>query len=196
MENKVSELTEEQLVARSKESEECIEELLSRYKQTIQAIARRYFLSNGDVEDLIQEGNLGLVKAVKSYNGSVPFKNYAYICINSMMLTAIKKSQNKKNMPLANYISLSGSESDDVDKNAIMLDESFDPEQTYINTEDKNELIEKIKNSLSKMEYEILVLYLEGCSYIEIAKKTGKNNKSIDNAIQRIKNKVRVITEK
>ncbi len=192
-----SAMSDEELLAackNGKENEEALGVLLMRYKHTVNMVARAYFLSGGDTDDLLQEGMIGVFKAISTYNGKSSFKNYAYKCIKTTILSAVKKSGRLKNKPLYNYISLSSEEGDD-DKNAFLSDDSFDPEEKYINDEAEKELKARIKESLSELEYKILNLYLAGYSYREIAEKTDKSVKSVDNAVQRIRKKILRATE-
>lgn len=177
------------LLAQSKDAD-AMEVLILRYRQMVSSVARSYFLTDGDVEDLIQVGQIGVFKAITTYNGKVDFKYYVFKCIKNAVLTAIKKSQTDKNKALSNYVSLSGFVDGDNDKNPLLIDAQFDPEETLINTETEQELKDKFAQYLSKYEYEILTYYLQGYTYNEISEKLNKKSKSIDNALQRIKNKL------
>ncbi len=185
-----SKFTDEELAFLAKTDELALEKLMEKYKPMINAQARSYFLNNGDVDDLVQEGMIGVFKAITSFNGKSSFKTYVYTCIRSSIITAVKKSNRIKHKPLNNYISLSGSEGDDADKNLLLSDKNFDPEKNYIEMESEKELKKAIEESLSTFEHEILILYLQGFSYSDISKKTGKREKSIDNALQRIRKKL------
>ena len=176
--------------AENEESEAALEELLKRYKSAVNSIARGYFLSGGDTDDLLQEGMIGVFKAIASYNGAAAFKPYAYKCIKTGILSAIKKSNRNKNKPLNNFISLSAELGDDADKRELMRGEEIDPEEAYINKEAEKELIAEIKSALSELEYRVLLLYLQGFSYDDIAARTKKNVKSVDNTVQRIRKKI------
>ncbi len=182
-------LTDEELVALAKENHDAMELIIERYKYVVRAISRSFYLSGGDNEDLLQEGMIGLVKAVNSFNGKASFKSYVYICVKSSIISAVKNSSCLKHNPLNNYISLSGFDGAD-DKNEIMIDSCADPERMFIDGETALELKEKIKNILSSYEYKILTIYLQGYSYEEIALSVGKSVKSIDNALQRIRRKI------
>ncbi len=186
-------LTDEELVALSKSNApNAIDELFERYKRIVLAVARSYFLSGGDTEDLVQEGLVAVFKAINTYNGKASFKSYAYLCIKSRILTVIKSSNTNKNQPLKNYVSLSGVEDGDLDKSKIVMGTSPNPEDKYIDDETVCELKQKISTKLSGYELKILKLYLEGYSQKEISEKVGKKEKSVDNALQRIKRKVLV----
>lgn len=187
-------LTDEELVnlARSNEKDTvALEKIINKYKHAVNSVARSYFLNSGDSDDLIQEGMIGLFKAINTYDGSKSsFSNYVYLCIKSSIISAIKKSNAFKNVPLNNYVSIYGLNEDADDKNSAISDLSFDPEETFINRETANELKVCIKNVLSSLEFKILVLYLEGYTYAEIGERVNKPLKSIDNAIQRIRKKI------
>ncbi len=181
--------TDEELVALAQKNDaEAIETLIERYKGAVKALTRSFYLSGGDSEDLIQEGMVGIFKAIATYNGKSSFKNYVFACVKNNVLSAVKKDGSNKNLPLRNYISLSdGGETDKAD---IVISGGPDPETDYINRESEKELKISIKNMLSDMEYKILTLYLQGFSYSEIGAAIGKTSKSADNAIQRIRKKV------
>ena len=184
-------LTDEQLVELARANNtSAIDELFNRYKYIVSSIAHSYFLSGGDTEDLLQEGMLASFKAINTFNGKSSFKSYLYLCVKNRILTVIKSSNRFKNQPLNNYISLSGVVDGDLDKSEIIIDTDFSPEEKYINIESATELVAKIKDALSEYEYDILTLYLKGYSQKEISEKTNKKDKSVDNALQRIKKKI------
>jgi len=178
-------LSDEQLVELYKQGDQsAFEEIHGRYKQIIKSASRSFFLAGGDYDDVMQEGFLGLLKAVNTFNGKSSFKNYAYLCIRSKIFSAIKSAQSTKNKPLNGAISLYGS-SVELDK---LLHE--DPEAAYIADERVNETVARINSKLSKMEIIVFSGYMQGLSYTEIGKRMGKDAKSIDNALQRIKKKI------
>lgn len=185
-------LSDERLVELSKEGDKkATETLILRYKNLVKAVSRSYFLADGDTEDLLQEGDIGLFKAIECFNGNSSFKSFAYLCVKSAVLTAIKRANSNKHKPLNNYISLSGIDGGDFDKSEIVIDTGFNPETGYINKESAEELTGKIKDNLSNFEYKILTKYLQGYSYVEIGEQLNKPLKSIDNALQRIRKKLR-----
>ncbi len=189
----IKNLSDEKLVAFAQiKDENAIDELFDRYKYIASAVAHAYFLNGGDSEDLLQEGLFAVFKAITSFNGKSSFKTYVYTCVKNRIFNLIKSSNRYKNLPLNNYLSLSGSIDcdNDADKTEIIVDKHFGPEEIYINTEAENELKSIIDKVLSKLEHEILVCYLKGYSYREISDKMGKKEKSIDNAIQRIRKKI------
>lgn len=186
-------LSDEQLVELVQNNDaKAIDVLVERYKRTVASITRSYFLIGGDKEDLLQEGMIALYSAMNSFNGQASFKNYVYTCVKNRIVTLIKSSNNQKNKPLNNYVSLSGSVDNDADKSEIIIDNAFGPEETFINREAVWELNEKIKKTLSEYEYTILSHYLKGLSYSQIADIVKEKVKSIDNAIQRIRQKLSV----
>lgn len=188
---KYKELSDEFLASLAQQNDaDAMETLILRYRYLVTAIAHSYFLVDGDVEDLIQVGQIGVFKAITTYKGKVEFKYYVYKCVKNSVLSAIKKSTTNKNFALNNAIPLAKFVEGDNDKNILLADLKFDPVEKLINTESEEELLNSIKNSLSNYENEILSLYLQGYTYVEIADKLSKKPKSIDNALQRIKKKL------
>lgn len=169
-------------------------EIIGRYKNLIKHIIRSYYLVGGDYEDLLQEGYFGLYKAIETFNGKSVFKSYAYTCIKNRILSAIEKDNSNKNLPLNTSISLE--KSDEVYGREEIQDNNFNPEESYLGFEGEKELIEQIKSVLSPFEDKILDLYLEGYTYLEISERLNKNEKSIDNAIQRIRKKIALKIQK
>ena len=161
------------------------EELLVRYAGAVRGRARGFFLIGGETEDLIQEGMVGLYHAVVDYRpekeGGLSFKNFAYLCVSRRIIDAVKASARKKNVPLNNYVSLFQSE--------WSLPVSS-PEEEMIRNEDRREFLQKMSKVLSDFEFRATVMYMDGLSCAEICEATGKDGKSIDNAIQRSKNKL------
>ena len=185
-------LTDEEIVEHYKNNAEATAYLLEKYKGFVKAITRSYFLIGHDEEDLLQEGMIAVCKAIQSYNGRSSFKSFVYLCVKSRILTIIKSNNSGKNIPLINYVSLS-TFINGTDKTEIILSSALDPETSYINKETEEEIVLKIKNALSLFEYKILGYYLQGYSYEKIASFTEKNVKSIDNAMQRIRKKVKAV---
>lgn len=178
----------------SKTESLALEELLRRYAKVITSIVSKYFVKGEGEEDISQEARLALINAVKSFNGESSFKNYASKCIKNRVLTLIKKANRLKNLPLYDYVPLTGfSEGEDADKNKILPCVKSSPEEHFIERESANELLTKIKQVLSKYEYEVFSLYLNGYSYEDIKKDLGVETKSIDNAIQRARKKLEFI---
>lgn len=183
--------TDEELcsLAQTKDTE-AMSVLINRYRSMSVALARSYFLNDGDIDDLVQEGLIGVFRAIETFDGSSIFKTYVYSCIKNSIITAVKKSGRKKNLPLNNYISLSGFVDGDIDKVSFIIDNHFDPEETYLKKESETEIINQFSTILSKLEISVLKLYLQGYAYSYIAEKINKSNKTIDNALQRIKKKL------
>lgn len=178
----------------SKTDSLALEELLRRYAKVITSIVSKYFVKGEGEEDISQEARLALINAVKSFNGESSFKNYASKCIKNRVLTLIKKANRLKNLPLYDYVPLTGfSDGEDADKNKILPCVKSSPEEHFIERESANELLTKIKRVLSKYEYEVFSLYLNGYSYEDIKKDLGVETKSIDNAIQRARKKLEFI---
>lgn len=191
-------LSDEELVLLAqKDNKNAMSFIIEKYKSVVKAVSRSYFLVGGDDEDLFQEGLIGLFNAIVSYNGKSSFKSYVYVCVKNNIVSVIRKYNNQKNLPMLNYVSLTGQANMESDKTDIVIDERIsDPETEYINRESSEELKQKISNTLSNLENNILALYLQGFSYAEIALKTNKQVKSIDNAIQRIRKKVYDLIDK
>jgi len=183
----LKEFTDEELICRLRAGESSIEEyLLEKYKPFVRKKSRVLFLVGGDREDLIQEGMIGLFKAIRDYkeDSGVPFASFAVLCVERQMYTAIEAAGRMKNAPLNGYISLS-------EEAEHLMDGGI--EEAVIEKASYQQLYDKVRSMLSALENEVLELYLEGKDYIEIARILGKSDKSIDNALQRIKAKIRKI---
>ena len=196
MDNKYQNLTDEQIIALTKTGDrQALDFLLDRHKKLVKQKARAYFIMGADGDDIIQEGMIGLYKAVRDYDRqkNVPFASFASLCIERQILTAIKNASRQKHSPLNSYISLS---SDDFDAesefflNTLAGKHTSSPEEMLINNETKSSIETSIEKSLSKMERNVLSLYLNGASYGEIANILNKNEKAVDNAIQRVRRKM------
>ncbi len=187
-----TQLTDEQLVEIAKTDKgKPFEVLISRYDKIILRIVNKCYCLSADRDDLKQIAFMALSNAVDSFNGQANFQAFAYTCINNSVLTAMRSSNRKKNEPLKNYVPLSGYGEGDNDKTDIIVDSQIGPEDFLINFEDKKETDEIIKKILSKLEYQIYSLFIEGYSYDEIGKMIKKEEKSVDNAMQRIRKKFR-----
>ncbi len=175
-----TEASDEQLCSQAKASQAALEELIERCGCLVRACARPYFLAGGDSEDLLQEGMVGLLSAISSYEPSrgVPFRAYAASCIRSRIVSAVRSSLSGKNRPL---------------NDAICLDADYlpqpGPEEEFLRREETEVFLSALTQSLSALERQILPLYLEGRTYREIAAQIGKPEKSVDNAVQRIRAK-------
>ena len=185
-------------ICRTENSAEASNEIINRYRYMAKSIAHSYFISGGDEEDLEQEGLIGLMNAVTAYkNDGSSFCTFAHLCIMRSVQTAIKKDNRKKNIPLNNYISIYASnDSEDGNNDLVIKAETCTPEESYINQEGVTELYANFSKNLSKKEYQILLLFLEGYSYREIGEKLSIKSKSVDNAMQRIRKKVENIIKR
>lgn len=172
------------------------EELVSRYMRLVRICARPLFLAGGESEDLIQEGMFGLLSAVSQYNNehNASFKTFAEWCIRNRLRSAVKSASSLKHDPLNNRVPLESILSDESQTQAVACAELFQksPEEQVLARENKKyteQLYLSLVSMLSKYEKAVLTYYLEGLSYKEIAKLTGKGDKAVDNAIQRIRRK-------
>ena len=176
-----------------------LDKLLNEFKPMVTRVARSYFLNDRDQADLVQEGMIGLYKAFLNYDilSDTSFYSYAYTCVYRQIISAVRSSLNQKNAPLSTYLSLEAqNEMLNDDDNEVELEfpsQELTPEQVYDLRERKKELYEKIKKELSEFELKVLKLYLQGKSYKDIANQLDKNEKSIDNAIVRIKSKLKFL---
>lgn len=170
--------------------------LLFRYKNFVKAKARAYFLIGADREDIIQEGMIGLFKAIRDFREDKlsSFRAFAELCITRQIITAIKTATRQKHIPLNSYVSLNkpifDEESDRTLMDVICEESISDPEEMMINREEFNGIEVKMGEILSGLEWEVLSLYLQGKSYQEIAEQLHRHVKSIDNALQRVKRKL------
>ncbi|MGM9522115.1 MAG: sigma-70 family RNA polymerase sigma factor [Oscillospiraceae bacterium] len=169
---------------------EAEEQLIQKYSVLVRACARPYFLTGGDSEDLIQEGMLGLLSAVRHFEPlrDTSFKTYAERCIKSRLYTAIKSASRFKHRPLNDSISFESPQFDE--RQTLSATYLCDPEELVITQELTDELRAKFTDTLSRLEKEILEYYLDGLSYSDIALKAGRTVKSVDNAVQRIRKKL------
>lgn len=195
---------DEDLVLLAQKGDEGAQEyLLDKYKSLVRAKSRAYFLIGADSEDIIQEGMIGLYKAVRDYNSerNASFRSFAELCVNRQMITAIKAATRQKHQPLNSYISLNKpvyeEESEQTYMDFLQSSSSalLNPEALLIGQENKSFLEDQMVKSLSSFETRVLVLYLQGRSYFEIANVLEKSEKSIDNALQRVKKKLEKFLE-
>ncbi len=177
-------------------NEKALEYLINKYKSFVRAKARTYFLIGADREDIIQEGMIGLFKAIRDYKGDKlsSFRAFAELCITRQIITAIKTATRQKHIPLNSYVSLNkpifDEESDRTLMDVISEENISDPEELVINREEFLGIENKMGEILSSLEWEVLTSYLEGKSYQEIAEDLDRHVKSIDNALQRVKRKL------
>ncbi|SFF11431.1 RNA polymerase, sigma 30 subunit, SigH [Bacillus sp. OV194] len=173
-----------------------LEFLINKYKNFVRAKARSYFLIGADREDIIQEGMIGLYKAIRDYKEDKlsSFKAFAELCITRQMITAIKTATRQKHIPLNSYVSLDkpiyDEESDRTLMDVICGTKVTDPEELIINQEEFDDIELKMGEILSDLERKVLMLYLDGRSYQEISIDLDRHVKSIDNALQRVKRKL------
>lgn len=189
--------TDEELVLLAqKGNKEASEFITAKYFSYVRNKSRAYYLVGGEVEDIIQEGLIGLYEAIKDYSPDkqASFKTFMDICVTRQIMTAIKTASRQKHIPLNTYVSLNkplfNDETDKSYEDTLVLSRKEDPESLYLDHEKTNEINKEIKNSLSTFEYKVLKLYLQGVSYLNIAKVLEKEEKAIDNAIQRIRKKL------
>lgn len=190
-------LSDEAVVALAKENNEAaLEYIIKKYKNMVKAKARSYFIMGADREDIVQEGMIGLFKAIRDYRNDkkASFKAFADLCITRQIITAIKTATRQKHIPLNSYISLNKPIFDE-DSDRTLLDiltttKTTDPETMIIDREELSNIEEKIGEVLSGFEQEVLMSYVRGKSYQEIAIDLNRQVKSIDNALQRVKKKL------
>src|SRR5699024_10642898 len=178
------------------DNNQALDILINRYKNFVRAKARTYFLIGADREDIIQEGMIGLYKAIRDYDGDklASFRGFAELCITRQILTAIKMATRQKYIPLNSYVSLDktnyNEETERTLLDVITRVEAIDPQELLINREKFGDLQVKLSELLSDLERKVLDLYVEGRTYQEISIELKRHEKSIDNAIQRVKRKL------
>ncbi len=199
---KFSGFTDEELVNLAQKGDKrALEAIILRYKNLVYSKSKAFFLIGADDDDIIQEGLIGLYNAVKKFDaGKFPFfKVFAGICIKRRIITAVKEATRKKHSPLNSYVSLDNNNFDDESDTTLLdvlaFDELQDPEAILIDRENMDGMEYEINKTLSEMELAVLFEYLEGRSYQEIAEILGKDAKAVDNAIQRIKKKLKYLLE-
>jgi len=191
------ELTDEQLVKLAQDGDENAEEyLIRKYKDVVRSKAHLYFMVGADSEDIVQEGMIGIFKAIRSYNKDkqASFHTFAEICINRQIITAIKRATRLKHSPLNTSVSLnrplSDSEPDTTLEETLSSDSNSDPEALFLLKEDMDYIEGNGAEIFSDLELSVWNEYLKGKSYLQIAEITGRSPKAIDNAIQRTKRKL------
>ena len=194
---KTQESSDEQMVEAAKMGDlKALELLMNRYKNFVRSKARSYYLIGADWEDIVQEGMIGLFKAVRDYCGDKPssFKVFAELCITRQMITAIKTATRQKHIPLNSYVSLNkpiyDEESERTLMDVISGQKLTNPEELMISQEELGSIENRIGDMLSELEMKVLTYYLNGRSYQEIALEMDRHVKSIDNALQRVKRKL------
>lgn len=188
---------DEEIIRDAKSGDElALEFLINKYKSFVRAKARTYFLIGADREDIIQEGMIGLYKAIRDFRGDKlsSFRAFAELCITRQIITAIKTATRQKHIPLNSYISLNkpifDEESDRTLLDIISEECTSDPEEMMINREELAGIESKMGEILSSLEWKVLSKFLQGRSYQEIAVELDRHVKSIDNALQRVKRKL------
>mgnify|MGYP001025873273 CR=1 FL=1 len=194
--DKYKDVSDEQLIEQLRDGRtEVMDYLMEKYKNLVRKKANALYLIGGETEDLIQEGMIGLFKAVQDYrmDRETSFYHFAELCITRQMYTAVEASQRKKHSPLNTYISLNaGQESEE----GMYLEmeshlQTLDPETLFISQETVRQLLKQANERLSRMERQVLALYLDGMNYHQISEQMGKTPKSVDNALQRIRAKIK-----
>ena len=190
-------LTDEEIVSLAKNGDTmALEYLISKYKNFVRSKARTYFLIGADREDIIQEGMIGLYKAIRDYHydRQTSFHSIAEICVTRQIITAIKTATRQKHMPLNSYVSLNKpvyeEESERTLSDVITQGKAGNPEDLFIDQEDFLDIESTMQRILSPLEQDVVNLYLEGKSYVEIAQQLDRHVKSVDNALQRVKRKL------
>ena len=190
-------LTDEEIVSLAKDGDTAaLEFLIGKYKNFVRSKARTYFLIGADREDIIQEGMIGLYKAIRDYryDKQASFHSFAEICVTRQIITAIKTATRQKHMPLNSYVSLNKpvyeEESERTLSDVITQGKAGNPEDLFIDQEDFLDIESTMQRILSPLEQDVVNLYLEGKSYVEIAQQLGRHVKSVDNALQRVKRKL------
>lgn len=189
------EFSDEELIGRLKEGDSQIENyLLDKYKTLVRKNARVLYLEGGDKEDLLQEGMTGLFKAIRSYepDRGASFATYANQCISNQMFSAVTSAKRKKHSILNESVSIYEIKESGAESASLYAD---GPEEIILEREAADQLHARIKKALSPMENRVLEMYLQGMGYREIALRIGKTEKSIDNALQRIRSKVKTVRE-
>jgi len=200
MKEKFDSLSDEELISYIKNTKDnkdpAYEYLINKYKVFVKAKSRAYFLVGADHDDVLQEATIGFFKAIRDFDETkeVSFKAFADLCITRAIQSAIKTANRLKNIPLNNYVSLSeeykGEENSNSIENILDISPVNNPEQMVISNEGCKDIEQEMLNNLSSFEHKVLSMYIDGYGYKEIAKKLKKTEKSIDNALQRIRNKL------
>ena len=196
--DKFDEMTDEQIVLEvQKGDKQALSYLMNKYKELVNIKVSKYFMVGAEKEDIIQEGSIGLFKAIKTFkkDKNSSFKSFANMCIERQLITAIKSSTRQKHIPLNSYLSLNASAYDSDEENGIELINTLDnkmvedPLETVMKKEYFEQIENSIQRSLSSFEKQVLDGYIKGYSYVTIAKQLDAPVKSVDNAIQRIRKK-------
>jgi len=195
-------LPDEELVAAWRGGDErAAEMLIERYKNMVRMKSRPYFLIGADREDLVQEGMIGLYKAVRDYSSGheMSFRSFADMCVHRQIITAIKRATRKKHTPLNTYVSIYRNEDEERERPLIDTMQTVrteNPEELFISRESLEGMRGMLEDMLSPLEKRVLDLFLDGRSYQEISEIIGRGTKTVDNALQRIKKKLEVYLDK
>lgn len=200
---KYAEMTDNEIIVLIRQKDhDAMEYLLEKYKNVVRKKANTLFLIGGDKDDLIQEGMIGLYKAIRDYDSSLnaSFYSFADLCISRQIYTAIKLSNRKKNSPLNDYVSFDTpafgeASGDNTSRLDIFFANNRNPEELVIDKESASMIQYELERHLSSLEQDVFALYFTGMNYHEIAKELGREPKSVDNAIQRIKSKLTDVLE-
>ena len=196
--DKYKDVSDEQLIDRLRDGQTgVVDYLMEKYKNLVRKRANALYLIGGETEDLIQEGMIGLFKAVQDYSPDKEssFYHFAQLCITRQMYTAVEASRRKIHTPLNTYVPLDagGEEGDSMYLEADKQLQTLDPEALFISQENVRQLLKQANEQLSRMERQVLSLYLDGMNYRQIALHLGKTPKAVDNALQRIRGKIKRI---
>ena len=195
---KYNQITDEEIITKVKQGDEqALTYLIDKYKELVNVKVSKYFMIGAEKEDVVQEGMIGLFKAIKNYNGKKQnsFKTFANLCIERQLITAIKTSNRQKHMPLNSYLSLNTAAYDNNQEDSVELMDTFnsktieDPLETIMKKEYYDNIQNAIDKTLSNFEKKVLDRFIKGESYTIIAKRLDAPVKSVDNAIQRIRKK-------
>ncbi|GAB6099831.1 RNA polymerase sporulation sigma factor SigH [Halanaerocella petrolearia] len=196
-------MTDDEIIKEAQQGNQlAIEYLIKKYKNFVKAKSKSYFLVGADQDDIVQEGLIGLYKAIRDYEVDklASFKSFAELCITRQIITAIKTATRQKHQPLNSYVSLNkpifSQESDRTLLDVLENSELYNPEKIFVTNQSCSFLEESIKEMLSDLELAVLQEYLKEKSYQEIARTLDRHVKSVDNALQRVKNKINDFLEK
>lgn len=195
---------DDKLITRLRDGEEeMFPILLERYKGLVKSEAKKLFIQGGDHDDLIQEGMIGLMKAVKGYQieGEASFRTFSRVCVSRQMYTAVEAAARKKHQPLNSYVSIHGEEDEtkqceEVGSTMFTTQNNVNPEKIYFGRENQEQFTGLLVQKLSSLEKAVLLHHIMGMDYKEIANELEKEPKAIDNALQRIKSKARSVLDK
>lgn len=202
MEKSYDDATDEELIDLLKEGESSITDyIMDKYKYLVRSKAQSMYILGADSEDLIQEGMIGLFKAIRDYDcgRDASFHTFADLCVSRQMYKAVQAAKRQKHIPLNTYISLYGSfQEQNGEEGGNLADFLFsrtelNPEDMFIDKESAQDLEKRIEQELSAFENQVLDLYMTGMGYAQIAKVLGRDEKSTDNALQRVKTKIKKV---